>query len=226
MKEQILDLLVTNTAALTLEDILLNFMVAGILSMVIYMSYALSHAGPVYSARFNVSLVMMTLVTTLVMNVIGNNIALSLGMVGALSVVRFRTAIKDPRDTAYIFWCIAVGICCGVTEYIIATIGSIVIFLFLIIFGFVKANDRYLLIVRAGRFCSQDIKDTVGRVYNGKASLRVENSTEKTVEFIYELSMALVNKAKKNNIKITDELYKIEGISNVNLVCQNDEINR
>ncbi|WP_028829190.1 DUF4956 domain-containing protein [Proteocatella sphenisci] len=226
MKEQILNLLVTNTAALTLEDILLNFLVAGILSMVIYMSYALSHAGPVYSARFNVSLVMMTLVTTLVMNVIGNNIALSLGMVGALSVVRFRTAIKDPRDTAYIFWGIAVGICCGVMEYIIATVGSIVIFLFLIIFGFVKANDRYLLIVRGERPSSTDIKKTVDRVYNGKASLRVENSTEKTVEFIYELSMSLVNKAKKKNMDVTEELYKVQGISNVNLVCQNDEINR
>jgi len=226
MKEQILNLLITDTVALTLEDILLNFLVAGILSIVIYMSYALSHAGPVYSARFNVSLVMMTLVTTLVMNVIGNNIALSLGMVGALSVVRFRTAIKDPRDTAYIFWGIAVGICCGVSEYVVATIGSIVIFMFLIIFGFVKANDRYLLIVRAERLCSQDIKKTVDRVYNGKASMRVENSTEKAIEYIYELSMKLVNNAKKKNISVTDELYKIEGVSSVNLVCQNDEINR
>lgn len=226
MKEQILDLLVTNTVALTLEDILLNFLVAGILAIVIYMSYAISHAGPVYSARFNVSLVMMTLVTTLVMNVIGNNIALSLGMVGALSVVRFRTAIKDPRDTSYIFWGIAVGICCGVSEYIIATIGSVVIFLFLIVFGFVKANDRYLLVVRAARMSSEDIRKTVDRVYKGKANMRVENSTEKTVEFIYELSMSLVNKAKEKKIDVIDELYKIEGITNVNLVCQNDEINR
>lgn len=226
MKEQILDLLVTNTVALTLEDILLNFLVAGILAIVIYMSYAISHAGPVYSARFNVSLVMMTLVTTLVMNGIGNNIALSLGMVGALSVVRFRTAIKDPRDTSYIFWGIAVGICCGVSEYIIATIGSVVIFLFLIVFGFVKANDRYLLVVRAARMSSEDIRKTVDRVYKGKANMRVENSTEKTVEFIYELSMSLVNKAKEKKIDVIDELYKIEGITNVNLVCQNDEINR
>ena len=62
------------------------------------------------------------------MNVIGNNIALSLGMVGALSIVRFRTAIKDPRDTAYIFWGIAVGICCGVSDYLVAGLGSALIF--------------------------------------------------------------------------------------------------
>lgn len=226
MKEQILDLLITNTVALTLEDILLNFLISGIIAIVIYISYSLSHAGPVYSAKFNVSLVMLTLVTTLVMNVIGNNVALSLGMVGALSIVRFRTAIKDPRDTAYIFWAIAVGICCGVSEYVIATVGSCVIFLFLIIFGFVKANERYLLVVRAMRSSSEEIKKTVDRVYNGKAEMRVENSTENTVEYIYELSSVIVEKSKKKNLSIMDEIYKISGISNVNLVCQNDEINR
>lgn len=226
MKEQILNLLITNTTALTLEDILLNFLISGILAVIIYISYSLSHSGPVYSARFNVSLIMLTLITTLVMNVIGNNVALSLGMVGALSIVRFRTAIKDPRDTAYIFWSIAVGICCGVSEYVIATIGSLVIFLFLMLFGFVKANERYLLIIRARRAISEDIRKTVDRVYNTKANLRVENTTEQTTEYIYELSSSLINDAKKKNINIMDELYKLEGINNVNLVCQNDEINR
>lgn len=226
MKEQILNLLITNTTALTLEDILLNFFISGVLAVIIYISYSISHSGPVYSARFNVSLIMLTLITTLVMNVIGNNVALSLGMVGALSIVRFRTAIKDPRDTAYIFWSIAVGICCGVSEYVIATIGSLVIFLFLILFGFVKANERYLLVIRAKRAVSEDIRKTVDRVYSAKANLRVENTTEQSAEYIYELSSSLINDTKKKNINIMDELYKLEGISNVNLVCQNDEINR
>ncbi len=226
MKEQILNLLITNTTALTLEDILLNFFISGVLAVIIYISYSISHSGPVYSARFNVSLIMLTLITTLVMNVIGNNVALSLGMVGALSIVRFRTAIKDPRDTAYIFWSIAIGICCGVSEYVIATIGSLVIFLFLILFGFVKANERYLLVIRAKRAVSEDIRKTVDRVYSAKANLRVENTTEQSAEYIYELSSSLINDTKKKNINIMDELYKLEGISNVNLVCQNDEINR
>lgn len=104
MKEQLMNYFAANTGALTLEDMVLNFLVAVVLGAVIYLSYRISHSGAAYSARFNVSLLMLTLVTTLVMNVIGNNIALSLGMVGALSIVRFRTAIKDPRDTAYIFW--------------------------------------------------------------------------------------------------------------------------
>ena len=100
---------------LSVQQIILNMAVALAVGLVIYLSYRFSHSGAIYSARFNVSLLMMTLITTMIMNVIGNNIALSLGMVGALSIVRFRTAIKDSRDTAYIFWCIAVGICCGVS---------------------------------------------------------------------------------------------------------------
>ncbi|GHV37727.1 hypothetical protein AGMMS49546_06430 [Spirochaetia bacterium] len=150
MKQYIFDFFGTNTGALTFQEIFLNFVVASLISVVIYLSYRISHSGAVYSARFNVTLIKLTLVTTLVMNVIGNNIALSLGMVGALSIVRFRTAIKDHRDATYIFWCIAVGICCGVQEYLIAAMGSGFIFLFMLIFGAVKSNNRFLLIVRGG----------------------------------------------------------------------------
>ena len=132
MKQIIYDSLINETGGLTLQDVIINFIAAAILACMIYISYKVSHSGAIYSERFNVSLVMLTLITTLVMNVIGNNIALSLGMVGALSIVRFRTAIKDPRDTAYIFWGIAVGICCGVSDYLVAAIGSVFIFVFLL----------------------------------------------------------------------------------------------
>jgi uncharacterized membrane protein YhiD involved in acid resistance len=226
MKEQLFDYLVTNTGALTLEGVVFSFLMSVVLGAIIYLSYRFSQTGAVYSARFNVSLVMLTLITTMVMSVIGNNIALSLGMVGALSVVRFRTAIKDPRDTAYIFWCIAVGICCGVSEFMIAGIGSAVIFLFLLIFGLVKSNDRYLLVVRGQRTCDQYIEETVSNQYKGKARLRVKNTSSESVEYIFELSQVMVNAANKKQQSISDILYKIEGMTNVNIVCQNDEINR
>ena len=101
MKELLYESLVNTTEGMTLDEVILNFAAAAIIACLIYISYRVSHSGTVYSERFNVSLVMLTLISTLVMSVIGNNIALSLGMVGALSIVRFRTAIKDPRDTAY-----------------------------------------------------------------------------------------------------------------------------
>ncbi len=226
MKEQLANYLTVESGAITLEDILINFLVAVILSVVIYVSYRISHSDAVYSVRFNVSLAMLTLVTTLVMNVIGNNIALSLGMVGALSIVRFRTAIKDPRDTAYIFWGIAIGICCGVSEYMIAVIGSSVIFIFLLIFGTVKNNDRYLLVIRGKRKEADAIEKVVNSVYKGKAKMKVKNTTDENIEYIYEISQYVLNQKTNKNIDIIEELYKINNILSANLVCQNDEINQ
>ncbi|MFP3153428.1 DUF4956 domain-containing protein [Lachnospiraceae bacterium ZAX-1] len=226
MKTQLLDLLEAATGALTPQDIILNFLVAGLLGIVIYISYRLSHSSAVYSASFNVSLVMLTLITTLVMNVIGNNIALSLGMVGALSIVRFRTAIKDPRDTAYIFWCIAVGICCGVQEYLIVAIGSCVIFLFLLMFGAVRNNERFLLIIRGASSEETAIEKAVNQLFGNRASIRVRNTNSDTLEYMYEVSQKQVQLAEKQGVSVTAALNELEGITAVNLVRQNDEINR
>lgn len=224
MKEQLMNYLVTNTGALTIQDILLNFLVGAVIGAVIFLSYRVSHGGAAYSARFNVSLVMLTLVTTLVMNVIGNNIALSLGMVGALSIVRFRTAIKDPRDTAYIFWCIAVGICCGVSEYLIASTGSAVIFGLMLIFGFVQSNERYLLVLRGGPDCGETLETLVENKFRGKARLAVCNTSETVTEYIYEISEKELKKAKEGGdiVKFFRSNIKLDM---VNIVCQNDEIN-
>lgn len=102
MKEKILSI-VTHPGDLTWEQITTNIAVAALLGFFIFISYYISHRGTIYSKKFNASLVILTALTGTVMTVIGNNIALSLGMVGALSIVRFRTAIKDSRDTVYIF---------------------------------------------------------------------------------------------------------------------------
>ena len=122
MRQQILNLF-TTPRDMSWEDILLNIVLAAVLGFFIFLSYAISHRGTIYSRKFNASLVILAVLTGTVMTVIGNNIALSLGMVGALSIVRFRTAIKDSRDTVYIFWSIIVGICCGVGDYAVAVIG-------------------------------------------------------------------------------------------------------
>ena len=110
MRQQILNLF-TTPRDMSWEEILLNIVLAAVLGFFIFLSYAISHRGTIYSRKFNASLVILAVLTGTVMTVIGNNIALSLGMVGALSIVRFRTAIKDSRDTVYIFWSIIVGIC-------------------------------------------------------------------------------------------------------------------
>ena len=223
MREKIYSLF-TNPSDMTWQQILMNISAAAVLGMFIFISYLISHRGTIYSKKFKASLVILTVLTGTVMTVIGNNIALSLGMVGALSIVRFRTAIKDSRDTVYIFWAIIIGICCGVGDYLVASIGSAVTFAVIFILGCIKSDNRILLIVRADRAKQPMIKSQVYKLFSGKAILRVENTTQDTVELIYELTQKMVKKAEKVEINITDSIYKLENIEYVNLVMQNDEI--
>ena len=139
MKNEILNMFQTS-GQLTLEEVTVNIVMSAVLGFFIFLSYAISHRGTIYSKKFNASLVVLTVLTGTVMTVIGNNITLSLGMVGALSIVRFRTAIKDSRDSIYIFWTIIVGICCGVGDYMVAAIGSTVTFLVILMLGMIKTT--------------------------------------------------------------------------------------
>ena len=224
MRSQIFNL-IKDQSTLTWEQIAANIIVSGILGFLIFISYMISHRGTIYSKKFNVSLVVLTVLTSMVMTVIGNNVALSLGMVGALSIVRFRTAIKDSRDTVYIFWTIIVGICCGVGDFVVACIGSLVVFVLLLIFGAIKNNNRMLVIIRGSRTKEAAIQAVMFKFFGAKAVLRVKNSTYESIEFIYEITQKLlINAERKNNIAICDEIYKVGNIEYVNTVMQNDEI--
>ncbi len=223
MREKIYSLF-TNTRDMTFEDILINIAVAALIGFFIFISYSISHRGTIYSKKFNASLVILTVLTATVMTVIGNNIALSLGMVGALSIVRFRTAIKDSRDTVYIFWTIIVGICCGVGDYLVAGIGSTVTFFAILLLGCIKSDNRMLLIVRASRNKQSAIKAQIYKIFNAKAIIRVENTTEETVELIYELTQKMIQKAEKHTPDITADIYALGNIEYVNIVMQNDEV--
>lgn len=211
--------LMNNTGSLSMQEILINFFASIAVGFVIFLSYRFSHAGAVYSGKFNASLWMLTMVTTMVMCVIGNNIALSLGMVGALSIVRFRTAIKDARDSVYIFWCIAAGICCGISDFIIAAMGSTVIFILMLFIGGIRENNRYLLIIRTEDRSAEMVENAVKSSYKGKARLCVKNSGHGNVEYIYELSRKVMEMDKNIN-----RLLKENGIQEVNLVSQSSEI--
>lgn len=213
------------TGSLSIEEIVLHVLVASLLGGVIYASYYYTHAGGVYSKKFNVSLIMMTVLTATVMTVIGNNIALSLGMVGALSIVRFRTAIKDSRDTTYIFWTIIVGICCGVGDYTVAATGSFVVFVLMLVLGRVKNDNRILLIIRGSRNMERRIEAIVFDYFSAGAMLRVKNTTRDSIELIYEMprkSYTLSNNKKEKSI--SELLYELESMEYVNIVSQNDEI--
>ena len=224
MKDKLIDLIEVSSSTLTLEQIVMHLLVAIVLGAAIYISYYFSHEGTIYSKKFNVSLVMLTILTTMVMTVIGNNIALSLGMVGALSIVRFRTAIKDSRDTTYIFWAIIVGICSGVGDYIVASCGSAAVFLFMLFFGRIKDDNRILLVIKTSLSNERKVEGIVFDYFSQKANLRVKNTTDKTIEFIYELPKKYYTKSLTREKSIMESLYELKNVEYVNLVSQNDEI--
>ena len=223
MKEYLYSMLSKSTT-LTFEQIAIQILAALAIGVAIYVSYYISHVGTIYSKKFNVSLVMLTVLTSMVMTVIGNNIALSLGMVGALSIVRFRTAIKDSRDTSYIFWAIIVGICCGVGDFVVAGVGSAVVFGVMLILGRVRNDNRVLLVIRGARTAEKEIEGVVFKHFEKKAVMKVKNTTTTSVELIYELTKKMFDKERKYGKTVTDKLYKIDGIEYVNMVVQNDEI--
>ena len=211
MRKVLLEFL-ESTGQLDLQTIILRMAVATLVGFLIYLSYMLSHEGSIYSRKFNVSLMALTVITTAVM------------------IVRFRTAIKDSRDTVYIFWTIVTGICCGSGDFLIAGIGGAFTFLILLIFGRIKNDNRVLFIIRTARVNEARIEALMFQYFARKANLRVKNTTENSVEFIYEISKRLLDKAgnaAKGNMKgksITDAIYEIGNIEYCNMVMQNDEI--
>lgn len=220
---------------LHIEDIILRIGFSVLLGIVIYISYQLTHTETIYSQKFNITLLTLTVLTTTVMTVIGNNIALSLGMVGALSIIRFRTSIKDSRDTIYIFWTIIVGICAGVGDYLVACVGSVAVFILLLFFGQVKNNNRILIIIKGSRQLEEDIRKAIFDYFPTAPLLKVKNSTVEKVEMIYEVNKKMLDKAQKNetdkaldehrdNRTILDILYGLGDIEYTNIVVQNDEI--
>lgn len=223
MRSALLNLL-ENEQPLTLEQIMVRLLVAAAVGLVLYLSYWLSHSGTVYSRKFNVSLIMLTVLTATVMVVIGNNVALSLGMVGALSIVRYRTAIKDSRDTAYIFWAIISGICCGAGDYLTALCGCGIVFVLLLLLGRIKNDDRCLLVMRAERPLERQIEGVVFKTFAKSAILKVKNSTADSVEFIYDIPRKAYERQQYAETNLLDTLYALGKVDYVNVVAQTDDI--
>ena len=227
--------MVNSTGTLSTQDVLLRMGMSILFGLVIFVSYRLTHEGSIYSAKFNITLLTLTILTTMVMTVIGNNVALSLGMVGALSIVRFRTSIKDSRDTTYIFWTIIIGICCGVGDFVVAGIGSAGVFLVLLALGRVKNENRMLLVVRGNFEQEDDIRKTIFEYYTKPPVMKAENTSGDSVELIYELDRRAMSVSDKRETaraaeegrqrsSIIRKLHDLGCVEYVNIVVQSDEI--
>lgn len=226
MREFIVENL-TSAETISTAVIVLNNIVALAVAFFVMFTYKLTYSGTAYSQKFNVSLGAITIITTMIMSVISNNIALSLGMVGALSIIRFRTAVKDVRDAAFIFWSIAVGIGCGVSQYALIGIGSIFLLLFFLLTRQVVASNRQLLVIQGNLEAQNQIEAVVSQHFQGKAHQIIKNVSADTCELVYTLKEGQLSKAnEKNMIDISQRLMKVEGVERVNVVEQQDDIAR
>ncbi len=226
MREYIIENLM-NTEALSVTVILLNNLVAIIAAFFIMFTYKISYTGPAYSRKFNISLGTITIITSMIMSIISNNVALSLGMVGALSIIRFRTAVKDVRDATYIFWAIAVGIGCGVSQYALIAIGSAFLLLFLLLTRKGFSANKKLMVVQGDANSLHKIEAAVDNYFGGKAHVSMRNVTETSCELVYSIGEGLLEKfAKDNNVDISEKLIRIDGVRRVNIVDQQDELSR
>lgn len=151
-----------NVSAIDIPDMIIALVLAFLVGLFIYVVYQKTYRGVMYSASFGVTLVALTMITTVVILAVTSNAVLSLGMVGALSIVRFRTAIKEPLDIAFLFWAIAAGIVLAAGMIPLAVIGSIVIGAVLILFVNRKTYTRpYIVVLR----CENDVSERAATEY-------------------------------------------------------------
>ncbi len=195
--------------SLTVDRVLISLLVTFIINLLIFYIYRKTFKGVIYTREFNVGLVLTGLVVTLVVLPISSNIALSLGMVGALSIIRFRTAIKDPKDIVFTFWSIAVGIISGAGLYMIAIVGVPVIGLLLLVLERTsfRGPDPYLLVIHYASEAEEAVQAALPRY-----RLRSRTVNTDGVEFMGEVRMS-----SKEAIKV-DELLKIKGVKDASLV--------
>lgn len=226
MREFIVENL-TSAETLSFAVIVLNNIVAMAAAFFIMFTYKITYSGTAYSRKFNVSIGAITIITTTIMSVISNNIALSLGMVGALSIIRFRTAVKDVRDASFIFWGIAAGIGCGVSQYSLIGVGSVFLMLFLLLTRNVVSSGRQLLVIQGKPEAQNQMEAIVSEHFSGKAHLTVKNLSETSCEMVYSIREGMLNRANaKNMIDVSQRLMKVKGVERVNLVEQQDDIAR
>jgi uncharacterized membrane protein YhiD involved in acid resistance len=192
-----------------------GLMVSLVLGLFIFYIYKKAFRGVVYHHSFNVTLVLMTMVTSLVIMTISTNIVLSLGMVGALSIVRFRTAVKDPLDIVFMFWAISVGIATGAGVYAIAVGGSIVIAITTLMLSRMKFKDSsYLLIINYTEKANQQINIILDEM---KHVLKSKTIKADHIELVIEVK--IVN----NEITFINKLSAIEGVEDASLVSYNGD---
>ncbi|MGD7050467.1 DUF4956 domain-containing protein [Rossellomorea marisflavi] len=205
---------IEKTTSFSLTDSIIGLVVAFLTGLFIYVVYKKTFNGVIYSHSFNISLLIMTMATALVIMGISNNVLLSLGMVGALSIVRFRTPIKDPMDLVYIFWSIVSGILCGAGFIPLVVIGSVLIGIVLLVFvNKMTVENPFLLIVKAGGGSSSEAIEAELKKLTSRYQLKSQSFMgSDEMETTYEVRM------KTGESAMLAELKALPGIKSAVMV--------
>lgn len=200
----------------TIGTIVIDLILALIMGLVIYQIYKKFYKGVVYSKNYAMSLVGMTVLTCMVTLAISTNIIISLGMVGALSIVRYRTAIKEPLDLMYMFWAITSGIALGASMYILVLFATIIMFVLLLIFNKQgSSRGAYILVVH---YKGDETGDEVIKL------LRKVNFTVRSIIFRDDDSeMTLQLKCKNDNLTFVENIRNLKDVSDVTLLNYDGE---
>lgn len=206
------------TTSFSIVDTLISLALAFAIGMFIYFVYKKTYQGVMFSRSFGVSLVALTMIATFIILAVTSNVVLSLGMVGALSIVRFRTAIKDALDLVYLFWSVGAGIVLGACLYPLAIIGSLVVGAILLVFVNAKAPDSdYIVVVE----CKDDAaeKKAQGIIKEGtkKSSIKSKTATRGYIELTYEIRL------NGDTTEFVNKLTEAEGIDKAVLVSYNGD---
>ena len=183
-----------------------------LVGLALYWLYKKTYAGVVYSRSFAISLIGMTVLTCTILVTIQSNLVLSLGMVGALSIVRYRTAIKDPMDLLYLFWAVASGIAVGAGMFYIALLALVVMTALLLALKRVKGprDEMYVLLVH---YTGEGIDEAVRRAL-GTCPYKIKSKTLRK----QDVEMAVEVRVKRNDLRFVDELKELPGVLDLTLV--------
>lgn len=207
-----------NITSVSLPDMAIALILAFGLGLFIFLIYKKTFAGVMYSSSFGVTLVALTMISTLVILAVTSNVALSLGMVGALSIVRFRTAIKEPLDIAFLFWAIAVGIVLAAGMIPLAVFGSVLIGIVLLVFANRKSHTNpYIVVLR----CADQASEAAAMDFLKKQVSRCVVKSKTVQKGLIELNVEI--RMKEDNTDFINLLSEMNGVSSAVLVSYNGD---
>ena len=219
IKKSVLD---NFTGTISVGSMLLSLFVAFLIGIFIIYVYRKTYTGVVYSKAFSLCILMLSMVTAMIIRTISSNISLSLGMVGALSIVRFRTAVKEPVDTGFMFWGISAGIMTGAGLYLIAIIASLgigILYFVTYLMGY-RVSNRYLLVLKYEAGAHNDVLKRLKALKKFKIRSKAIFGGE--VELSIEVDLK-ENSRGGVNTEIVDQFSAVDGVINASLIAyQND----